>query len=146
MSFYRPYRINKKLIKCIDIDDDGWILCNFDNPIYHLETFIRFKQRINKLFNRHQIKVDKIIKTVDSIKRNGWDHNLAWMPNGSIIGYSLVDEKYFLMTGRHRIAALKYLYEKGIVDKNQEVEFPIINTTEKIWGSSRIHPLTPPII
>ena len=71
----------------------------------------------------------RVIKIVESIKRTGWEIDKSWYPHGSVL--YLYKKKYMILTGRHRLVALKYCYIKGYVD-NISLQFPVLQGHNKI--------------
>jgi hypothetical protein len=114
MSIYRAYRKNPEIRHALKKDDEGWLILHADVPIGPLDRRERIKVSVKDFLKRmlRYPRDDRILKVVQSIETRGWDNDLAWeLPEGgAVLGYSRTTGRYFALTGRHRIAAARYLY------------------------------------
>jgi hypothetical protein len=142
MSIYRGYRRNPEVRADLKKDDDGWIMFFLgDIPILPLERGIRLKVRAKNLLKKvlgYQGN-DRVLKLARSIEAHGWDQELARNPSG-VLGFSRSLQRYFVITGRHRIAALKYLHSQGKIDGATEIEYPVITYPWGTWMRGRPYP------
>ena len=85
----------------------------------------QLKKKILMFFKNLFLKNNyyRIIPVVNSIKKRGWIERKSFEPHGSVL--YLYNKKYMILTGRHRLVALKYCYLKGYV-KDVTVKFPIL--------------------
>lgn len=91
----------------------------------------KIKNTIKKSINFISLKKNyyRVIQVVDSIKKNGWITSKSWNPHGSVLYF--YKNKYMILTGRHRLVALKYCFLKGYI-KNISFKFPILEGKSKI--------------
>lgn len=105
---------------------NGWIFYN------NKTTQNIIKERLKNIINFNNFTFKnyyRIVKVIESIKQNGWITKKSWKPHGSVL--YLFRKKYMILTGRHRLIALKYCYLNGYV-KNIEIQFPILKGNIKI--------------
>ena len=98
------------------------------------------KEALRTLFG---LRRERVLNLVRSIEENGWDEDLARKPLGGVLGYSRSTGRYHAFTGKHRIAALRYLYSKGRIDGATPVRFPVITYPWGAWRQHRPYPGTP---
>ena len=146
MSIYRAYKKNPELRHALKINNNGWIMLCADVPIRSLNKTTRIKDDIKALIKkliRYQ-KDDRVLNIVKNIENNGWNNDLAWQPNhGFMLGYSRSSHRYLALTGRHRIAAARYLFSQGKISGSTIIEVPIITYTWKSWLQAVPHPDSP---
>tara|TARA_B100000315_G_C14427817_1_gene518704 strand:- start:35 stop:943 length:909 start_codon:yes stop_codon:yes gene_type:complete len=136
-----------KLLNNISSSKDGWItvklnyLINNESPF---QNIIRSLRKIKRQIvnNDYEINLQyiKILEIVENIRKIGWNENLAWATPNTVIGYSLVNNIYFTLTGRHRIAALMYLYNRGEISGSTKINFPVIKYNWRSWLQGTPHP------
>lgn len=119
--------INDELIKKNFHVVNGWLLYNGKLRTDNFSFINNFKSNLSyyliKLFD---YKKDRIINTVNSITKRGWDEELAWSQTGVVLYKSNNTGKISCITGRHRLCAAVYLAKKGILNRNQKIFFPIL--------------------
>lgn len=91
------------------LDDDVFKKLVFDenNCIYILSDILHTKS-------------DKVEELSARIKKRGWD-KYASISTPIIIGYSCITGKHQIISGRHRIAVLKYLINQGLIRSNIKI-------------------------
>ncbi|MCP4264266.1 MAG: class I SAM-dependent methyltransferase [Candidatus Brocadiaceae bacterium] len=80
------------------------------------------------IFLRSQIiknNDDKVLSTYNTIEKNGFNNILSSF-TPIILGYSLVTGKYNVISGRHRIATLRYLRTQGKVNGSFKIKCHIV--------------------
>jgi len=77
------------------------------------------------LSNYEFTKDDGIIQLVRNIQQYGFSNYLS-VSSPIILGYSIISQTYSLISGRHRIASLKYLASQDIISSKQEIVCHII--------------------
>ena len=87
----------------------------------------KFKLLLNNFFLNNNFY--RVVPIINLIKKNGWVKKKSWEPHGSVLYF--YRNKYMILTGRHRLVALKYCYLKGYV-KNIQLNFPILEGKFKI--------------
>jgi hypothetical protein len=147
MSIYRAYRRNRSLLKTLKKDDQGWVLLHADINVAPLKARDRLIASA-KSFAKRALgypQDDRVLKVVRSIEAHGWDNDLAWTEpeGGAVLGYSRTTGLYFALTGRHRIAASRYLYSQGRLAGSTLMEFPVITYAWGPWKQARPHPDSP---
>jgi hypothetical protein len=144
MSIYRAYCKNPEIRHALKKDDEGWLMFfRGDIPIMPLDRRGRLKVSIKNFLKkvlRYQGN-DRSLKLVQSIERRGWDQALARRPSG-VLGFSRTTRRYFVITGKHRIAALKYLHSQGRIDGSTLIEYPVITYPWGPWMRGRPYPDT----
>ena len=144
MSTYRAYRRDSRLLRALKKDNEGWVLLLADIPIGPFNRRRRLvasaKDWTKKLLRFP--RDDRVLQVVHSIKAHGWDNDLSWVEpeGGAVLGYSRTTECYFALTGRHRLAAAKYLYSQGKLSGSTLLEFPVITYSWGPWRQGRPHP------
>ena len=128
--------------KCIKANSDGWVMFYGDIPIRSGYLKNRIRDAARRLTRRifGTVEQDRAINIVESIRRHGWDPDLAYQPSGSLIGYSHSTKRFLMLTGRHRIAALRYLYSKGEVSGSLILDYPVISYPWEGWLQNQKHP------
>lgn len=146
MSIYRAYKKNAELRHALKIDSNGWIIFCADVPIRSLNKTTRIKDDIKALIKkllRYQ-QDDRVLDIVKNIDNKGWNNELAWEPNhGFMLGYSGSSHRYLALTGRHRIAAARYLFSQGKISGSTLIEVPIITYPWKSWLQAVPHSDSP---
>jgi len=114
--------------KCIKANSEGWVMFYGDIPIRSGYLKNRIRDAARRLTRRifGTVEQDRVLNIVESIRRHGWDPELAYQPSCSLIGYSHSTKRFLMLTGRHRIAALRYLYSKGEVPGSIVLDYPVI--------------------
>ena len=147
MSIYREYRKNRRLLDALKTDDQGWVLLRADVPIRPLDARQRLVVSAKDLIKKvlHYREDDRVLQVVQSIEARGWDNDLAWTEpeGGAVLGYSKTTGRHFALTGRHRIAAARYLYSRGRLSGSTLMEFPVITYVWGPWRQARPHPDSP---
>lgn len=152
MSIYRAYRKNPDLAKALKPNEDGWIFLHADISIRSLNPAIRLKEAIRDFLKNllRLPKNDPVLNTVKNIEQHGWQNDLAWQQNvdrpevqGAILGYSKASQRYYALTGRHRIAAARYLYSRGTLSGSTILEIPVITFPGEPWTRPLPHPDSP---
>jgi hypothetical protein len=144
MSIYRAYRKNPKIRHALKKDDEGWLMFRADIPIRPLDRIGRFREATKDFLKkvlRYRSK-ERILGLLQSIETRGWDRDLARKPGG-VLGYSRTTKRYLVITGKHRIAALKYLYSQGKINGATLIEYPVITYPWGPWRHGRPHPDSP---
>ncbi len=78
---------------------------------------------------------------VRSIEQHGWDSRRAKeVGRSGVLGYSRSAHVHHVISGKHRIAALRYLLSQGRIDGGQLVEYPVITYPWGSWLRWRVHP------
>jgi hypothetical protein len=85
---------------------------------------------------------DRVLGLIHTIETNGWDPDLARKPSG-VLGLSRSTGRYQVITGKHRIAALKYLHSQGRISGSMLVDYPVITYPWGAWRHGRPHPDVP---
>lgn len=144
-SIGRVWRRDRSLVKAVQRDRDGWILFMAEIPIISLMWRWRLRFARERLIRRLRgIPLeDRVIGIVKSIEARGWSNELARQPSSSVLGYSRVTGRYAAITGRHRLAAARYLFEQGRLDGATFIEVPILSYPWPTWPVARPHPDTP---
>jgi hypothetical protein len=144
-SIHHAWRRDRSLAKALARDAEGWVLLLADIPIRSLSRRQRMRSFGRTLTRRLRRlpEVDRVAGIAASIERHGWSNELARQPSASVLGYSRATGRYMAMTGRHRIAAAKYLYRQGRLDGATYLEVPIIRYAWASWLHGRPHPDTP---
>jgi len=147
MSVYRAYQRNPELIDGLKKDEAGWIILHADVPIRPLDPKERVKVSVKDFLKKvlGYPNDDRVLRVVQSIETHGWDNDLAWkLPEGgAVLGYSRSTGRYFAITGRHRVAAARYLYSQGKLSGATLLEFPVITYLWGAWKQGRPHPDSP---
>ena len=135
----RPNGLLSKFIRwctfsMVRYDEDGWVFLRFLPPLdftlkglvvrikYWIVTFTGLRGR------------DRVLDIVDSIIKHGWCNSRATWPHPSVLIYHRLTKKFSVHTGRHRIAAARYLYEEGRLSGNQIINAVVISVP---WGAMR---------
>jgi hypothetical protein len=147
MSIYRAYHKNPELRHALKKDEEGWLMFLADvsiGPLHHKERIKTYIKNLLKKILRSP-NDDRVLKIVQSIEAYGWDNDLAWVlpEGGAVLGYSRTTKRYFALTGRHRIAAVKYLHSQGKISGSTRIEFPVITYPWGSWMQGRPHPDSP---
>jgi len=147
MSVWRAYRKNHRLLRTLKKDDEGWVLLLADipmRPLGYRERLVASAKESAKRVLRYP-REDRVLRVVRSIEASGWNNDIAWTEpeGGAVLGYSTSGRRYFALTGRHRIAAARYLYSQGKLSGATLLEFPVIEYPWGPWRQGRSHPDTP---
>ena len=145
MSIFRAYRKNPEIRHALKVDEEGWLMFFRGNlPIMPLSrterTKIMAKDLVKKMIGYSSS--DRILRLIESIENHGWDQDLARKPSG-VLGFSRKTRRYLVFTGKHRIAALKYLYSQGRISGSTRIEYPVITYPWGAWRHGRPHPDSP---
>ena len=147
MSVWRACRTNRRLLDALKRDDEGWVLLHADIPIRPLDGRQRLVASMKEWVKRmlRYPRNDRVLLVVRSIEAHGWDNAAAWKEpeGGAVLGYSRTWHRYFALTGRHRIAAARYLYSQGKLAGSTILEFPVISYPWGPWRQGRPHPDSP---
>jgi len=145
MSIYRAYRRNPEIRRDLAVDDEGWIMFfRGDIPIRPLARKERARVWVRDLVKR-MVRYkgnDRVLRLIRDIETHGWDSELARKPSG-VLGLSRRSGRYLVITGRHRIAALKYLHSQGRIAGSTLIEYPVITYPWGAWRHGRPHPSSP---
>lgn len=145
MSIYKAYRRKPNIVHDLKKDEEGWLMFCSAIPIEPLGKKDRIKDFCKNSIKK-TIGYDKgkrILKLIENIRINGWDNNLAKKPLCGVLGYSRKTKCYQVFTGKHRIAALKYLYSQGEISGSTFIEYPVITYPWGPWRHGRPHPDSP---
>lgn len=144
-SIGRASRKDPALRRALKKDADGWLLLMGDIPVRSL--LLRKRIRAAGAALARKIagvpEVDRVVGIVRSIESRGWSNELARTPSASVLGYSRSTRRYMAMTGRHRMAAVRYLYRQRKIDGSTFIEAPVITYPWASWMHGRPHPDTP---
>lgn len=141
-SIYKSFRKNASLINGLEKDADGALYFYSDIPIRSL----RFKKRNREMIANLLKKIlrdstkNKAIDIYRNIRQNGWDNQLSRQSHPMILGFSTSNKRYFALTGRHRLAALKYLYSQGQISSSTFIDCIVIQYPWGSWLWGRPHP------
>ena len=91
---------------------------------------------------RHRLVGHRDIRPlVRSIEEHGWDNERARAEGWpGLLGFSRRTGTHHVISGRHRIAALRYLLAKGKIDGATPVEYAVISYPWRTWIQCRPHP------
>ena len=145
-SIGRVWRRNPSLVKAVQQDRDGFIMFMAEIPIISLVWRSRLRHAIDRWMRRLGLRreEDRVVGIVRSIEARGWSNELARMPSSSVLGFSRTTGRYTAMTGRHRLAAARYLFDQGRLDGSTFIEVPIVTYPWATWPfCGRSHPDTP---
>jgi len=137
-SIFKAWKRNQGLSNNLKIDNEGWIYFNANIPYLNSGIKSKIKDKLRKALGYPKGK--NILKIIKSIKKNGWDQNLASRPLGGVLGYSTILKKHHVITGKHRIASLKYLHSQDQIDGSTEIHYPIISYNWGNWKQWRPYP------
>ena len=135
-SIKRDLNSNKKaLLENFTLSKDNWMTIQLINPI----SFSGFKEnQIHKIKNIIR-KItgyklhERIIDISKSILNKKWDHNMGWECPNTVLGYSLKSNEYMTFTGRHRVNAAVYLFNKNIDIGIDCFTYPLIKYNWNKW-------------
>lgn len=112
---------------------------NGSKSIFHMSSITKLliRDESGYVFIRSDHKYeedDRVLSIVNSIRKNGFKNKLSTLLSPIIIGYSNITGIHNVISGRHRIAALKYLFQEGELDgktiiKCHLVEYPFESIT-----------------
>jgi len=144
-SVYKACRGNRDLLRNLKIDNAGWIIFHGNICLYPTSFRKRLYYFLRDIYR--QVKgipeEDRVLGLIRSILEHGWDPKLARQPSGSVLGYSRTTKRYMGLCGRHRLAALRYLYSQGKISGGLLIDFPVITYPWDCWFQSRPHPDLP---
>lgn len=126
----------KNILSKTKISPSGWILTKGFHSLdgYPLYVFRDFIYRTLNLPKR-----DRVLNIIDSIVRNGWLEDNGWQPDGAVVARSRSNDKYFSLTGRHRIVAAGFA--KQILTVNfLNPSFPVISVPNSGVGERIPYP------
>jgi hypothetical protein len=144
-SIHRAWRRDPALAAALQPDADGWLLFRADIPIRSVVRRKRIKAAARSMVRRLQRvpDEDRVLGIIRSIELHGWRDDLARTPSVSVLGYSRSRRRYMALTGRHRVAAVRYLHRQGKVADETFMEVPILTYPWDSWLHGRPHPTTP---
>lgn len=121
-------------------DAEGWYSLKHLPPLDFtiIGLFRRFVYSIKTVFGIRSR--DRVIDVVESMKLYGIDVEKFTTPHPSILLYHLEDNSYTILTGRHRIAAAKYLQVNEARNSIQKVPVVIIEVPFGRIRTSRPYP------
>lgn len=135
-SIKRDLLHNKeKLFENLILSNDNWISIQLINPI----TFSDQKERIvhevkKRIKNITGYKInERIIRISESILNKKWSQTLGWECPNTVLGYSIKSNEYMTFTGRHRVNAAVYLYNKGIDIGINYFNYPVLKYNWSEW-------------
>ena len=142
MSIHRAYRRDPQVRHALRMDAEGWLMFNLgDVPLRPLGRLRRFGA-LTRAFVRKVLKYrddDRVLRVVRSIEAHGWNDEPAGR-DGGVLGYSRATGRHFVIAGKHRVAALKYLYSQGKIDGSTLVHYPVITYPWGQWLRGRLYP------
>lgn len=144
-SIGRVWRRDPSLVKAVQRDRDGFVMFMAEIPIISLMWRWRIRFAIDRWMRRLGLRLeeDRVVGIVRSIEARGWSNELARMPSSSVLGLSRTTGRYAAITGRHRLAAARYLFDHRRLDGSTFIEVPIVTYPWPTWPFSRPHPDTP---
>jgi len=122
ISYFREKAINKNLEEPF-IARNGWLYVKTNFDIY-LTFREKLKIHFRKILGFPRGK--NIKKIVNSIHKSGWDPDLANFPLIGILGYSASSQNYQVISGKHRVASLKYLHKKSLISDDTVINYPVL--------------------
>ena len=142
LSIYRKWRRNKRLADHVIVDRDNWVICHADIRIRDKRRLRRLEQNIRYAFRGwfKGPKDDRILKIVNSIRREGWQGRKAAGTGGGVLGFHLPSGRAQPFHGKHRVAALSYLFRQGEISGDTLIDFPVIAYLSDDWRAHRYHP------
>lgn len=143
-SIARAWRRDRSLIKAVQRDRDGFVMFMAEIPIITLQRRWKVRLAIDRWMKRLGLRreEDRVVGIVRSIEARGWSNELARMPSSSVLGFSRTARRYAAITGRHRLAAARYLFDHGRLAVSTFIEVPIVTYPWPTWPYSRPHPDT----
>jgi hypothetical protein len=145
-ELYNLFNKYPLLIEDIVKDDMGWLHFKHRLPV-NLNNKEKVYMTLRKVLNYFNAgRRDRVLNTIDSIKKSGWNHNLSWSPDGSVFGYSRTSNKYMIFTGRHRIAAALYSYKNNYLHQDFHFKYPVISFPWEQLLTATPHPENNPCI
>ncbi|MDB4659645.1 hypothetical protein OAE57_01075 [Synechococcus sp. AH-551-C10] len=127
--FIRYYLLQKVIF-----DQEGWGFLRYLPPLDFSVKGLLIRAK-HSFFTRFGIRNrDRVLDIVNSIIKEGWSNSLAISPHPSVLIYHRPTKKFSVHTGRHRIAALYYLYNSGRVPGNLLINAVILSVP---WGPLR---------
>lgn len=144
-SIGRVWRRDPSLVKAVQRDRDGFVMFMAEIPIITLQWRWKIRFAIDRWMRRLGLRPDedRVVGIVRSIEARGWSNELARTPSSSVLGFSRTTGRYAAITGRHRLAAARYLFDHGRLDGSTFIEVPIVTYPWPTWPFSRPHPDTP---
>lgn len=144
-SIHRNWRADPSLADRLALDEQGWVIWHGEVRISDPRPLRRFEQGVRRAL-RERIagpRDDRVLKIVESIRRNGWQGRAASGSGGGVLGLRLRDNVVQPFHGKHRVAALCYLFNRGEISGETLVDFPVIAYQTDDWRTHRTHPLHP---
>ena len=144
-SIGRAWRRDPTLVKALQRDRDGFIMFMAEIPIITLQWRWKIRVAIDRWMWRLGLRPaeDRVVGIVRSIEARGWSNELARMPSSSVLGFSRTTGRYSAITGRHRLAAARYLFDQRRLDGSTFIEIPIVTYPWPTWPfCGRPHPDT----
>ena len=135
----RPYDLLPRLIRWIAmkqvfVDEEGWAFIRYLPPLDFSVKALLIRARYFLLTISNLRRRDRILDIVDSIIKNGWDNSRAIIPHPSVLIFHRLTNKFSVHTGRHRIAAVRYLYDVDCVPSSLLLDAVVISVP---WGPLR---------
>lgn len=79
---------------------------------------------------------EKVLKLIDDICAHGFSVERAYGEKVGVLGFSELSGDYSVFHGKHRVAALKYLSDNGLVESGKVIEFPVVRYPFRHFGNS----------
>ena len=135
----KPYGVLARFIrwmamKQVCFDEEGWAFIRFLPPLDFSVKAILIRARYFFLTIFNFRRRDRILDIVDSIIKHGWRNSRAIIPHPSVLIYHRLTNKFSVHTGRHRISAVRYLYDVGLVPSHLLLDAVVISVP---WGPLR---------
>jgi len=135
-SIVRQCKKQPSIIDSIFCDSNGWVFIKGDFNILPNNSLDRakviVKKKIRKLLKYPKNK--NILSIINSVKKNGWNESMSSAPLCGVLGYSILEDKYHVLTGKHRIASMKYLLSRGYISPETRINYSVIRYK---WGDWR---------
>lgn len=114
--------------------NDGWL--RYTDLEIEKKLYPRLYQLRLMLSRLLRGRKDRICKLIETIKRDGFDESKAYGIKMGCLGFSKISNDFSVFHGKHRVVALRYLYETGFLSGNYELKFPIIEYSMPHFGNS----------
>tara|TARA_B100001094_G_C18194742_1_gene809917 strand:+ start:1808 stop:2713 length:906 start_codon:yes stop_codon:yes gene_type:complete len=135
-SIKRDFKKNKeKLFENLILSNDNWMNIQLINPISFSDRKERLIHELKKrIKNLTGYKLnERIIEISENILNKKWNHDLGWECPNTVLGYSIKSNEYMTFTGRHRVNAAVYLYNKGIDIGINHFNYPVLKYNWSEW-------------
>jgi len=135
-SIIRDFKKNSsELMDNLLLSKNNWISVQLLNPISFQNPSQRhmhnFKSFIKKLTG-YKIN-ERVIDISKNILLKNWNHELGWECPNTVLGYSTKSKEYMTFTGRHRVNAAIYLFNKGVDIGIDHFSYPVIKYNWDNW-------------